>query len=227
VPPVALALSRGCGNPTGFADLAAGEVVVDLGCGAGIDVILAAGRVGPTGIVVGIDASPKMIERARQAVADAGYADRDIELKAASIEETGLPSEFADAAVSNCVINLVPDKPAAFSEALRILKRGGRLAVSDILWAEHLEPDLEARLREQWSGCLGGAAVEEDYWDILYEAGFVKVHVVSRHVLAPHELYAIACCPGEEFSESPSIADLAMVQDNIESVKFTAIRPFG
>jgi len=176
---------------------------------------------------VGIDLSPGMIERARRAVAEAGYADREIELKVGSIEDTGLPPDFADAVMSNCVINLAPDKRAVYAEALRILKKGGRLAVSDILWTEHPEQDLELRLRERWAGCLGGAAVEADYWDIVDDAGFVKVQVVARHVLEPHELLAIACCPGEEFSSAPPPGDLARMNGIVESVKFTAMRPFG
>ncbi|MFQ6008877.1 MAG: methyltransferase domain-containing protein [Candidatus Zixiibacteriota bacterium] len=112
VPEVALNLSRGCGNPTGFAKLQPSEVVVDFGCGGGIDVILAAHKVGSQGRVVGIDFAPQMIERAKQSVAEAGWQDKHIELHVADMEKTQLPGGFADVVISNCVIILCPDKAA-------------------------------------------------------------------------------------------------------------------
>ncbi len=121
LPTAALALSRGCGNPVGCAELMRGETVVDLGCGGGIDVILAATQVGPTGWVVGIDFTPEMIEAARAALATGGLAER-VELRAADLAVTGLPDLCADVVISNCVINLCPDKTAAFREAFRLLR---------------------------------------------------------------------------------------------------------
>lgn len=122
MPEIALKFSRGCGNPTGFANLQLGDVVVDFGCGGGIDVILAAHKVGSQGRVIGIDCAPQMIELAKQAVAEAGFQDRNIEFHTAYLDKTQLPEDFADVVISNCVINLCPDKDAVYKEAFRILR---------------------------------------------------------------------------------------------------------
>lgn len=225
VPEIALNLSRGCGNPTGFANLQPGDVVVDFGCGGGIDVILAAHKVGLQGRVVGIDFADQMIERARQAMAEAGLQGRNIELRVSGMEKTQLPGSFADVVISNCVINLCPDKDAVYEEAFRILRPGGRLAISDIVLTENIDPDLQERFRSTWAGCLGGAIAEEDYWQTVRRAGFAEIQVVARHTLTPQELEAMACCPGEEFTPAPAKEDLAVVQGKVTSIKFTAVKP--
>lgn len=217
-------MSRGCGNPTGFANLQAGEVVVDFGCGGGIDVILATHRVGPQGRVIGIDFSHEMIERARQAVAEAGLQDRNIELNLAGLEKTPLSDSFADVVISNCVINLCPDKDAVYKEAFRILKPGGRLSISDIALTECIDQKLRERFQSTWAGCLGGAVPEDDYWQIVGNAGFVEIQIVARHLLTSEELEAMACCPGEEFTPPPSKEDRALVEGIVASIKFTAIK---
>ena len=135
VPKIAFTLSRGCGNPAGFADLQPGEVVVDFGCGAGIDVVLAAHKVGSAGKVVGVDMTPHMIERAKQSVAEA-HVDETTEFLLADLEQVELPDGFADVVISNCVINLCPDKEAVYREAFRVLKPGGHFVVID-----HRAPD--------------------------------------------------------------------------------------
>jgi SAM-dependent methyltransferase len=224
VPAVALSLSRGCGNPTGFANIQPGDVVVDFGSGGGIDVILAAHKVGSRGRVIGIDFADQMIERATQAVAEAGLHERRVELYVSDIEKTRLPESFADIVISNCVINLCPDKALVYKEAFRILKPGGRLAVSDIVLTEDLDPELQARFRSTWAGCLGGAIAEEDYWQMVRHAGFAGIRVVARHLLSPEELEAMACCPGEEFTPPPSREDRALVEGKVASVKFTAVK---
>ncbi len=224
IPEVALNLSRGCGNPTGFANLQPGNVVVDFGCGGGIDVILAAHKVGKRGKVVGIDFTPQMIKRAEQAVTEAGLSDRNIELRIADIGESQLPASFADVVISNCVINLCPDKDAVYNEAYRILRPGGRLAISDIVFTEGINPQLRERFQSTWVGCLAGAISEEDYWQTVRKAGFVKVKIVARHTLTSQELEAMACCPGEEFTPPPSEEDRLLVEDKVASVKFTAMR---
>lgn len=225
MPEVALNLSRGCGNPTGFANLQPGEVVVDFGCGGGIDVILAAHKVGPQGRVVGIDFAPPMIERAKQAVAEAGLQDRDIKLLVAAMEKSPLADGFADVVTSNCVINLCPDKDAVYEEAFRILRPGGRLAISDIVLAENIVPELRERFRATWAGCLGGVIAEEDYWQTVRQAGFAEIRIVARHTLTPEELEAMACCPGAEYTPAPTKEELSPVQGKVASVKFTAVKP--
>ena len=225
MPEVALHLSRGCGNPTGFANLQPGDVIVDFGCGGGIDVILAAHKVGAQGRVIGIDGAPQMIERAKQAVAEAGFQDRSIELRTAYLDRTQLPAEYADVVTSNCVINLCPDKHAVYEEAFRILSSRGRIAISDIVFTEDIAPALRERFRPTWAGCLGGAIPEEDYWQTVREAGFAEIQIVSRHQLTPEELEAMACCPGEEFTPPPSKEDRVAVEGKVASVKFTAMKP--
>ncbi len=225
VPKVAMDLSRGCGNPSGFAQLEPGEVVVDLGCGGGIDVILAAHKVGVDGKVVGIDFAPQMIERSKQAVTEAGLQDRNIEFHVADIEKLQLPDSFSDAVISNCVINLCPNKDAVYQEALRILRPGRRLAISDIVLTESIDPDLQHRFRATWAGCLGGAIPENDYLETVKDAGFTELHIVARHILAPEELAGMSICPGKAFTPAAAEADLAKVQGKVVSIKFTARKP--
>ncbi len=225
VPEIGINLSRGCGNPTGFANLQPGEVVVDFGCGAGIDVILAAHKVGKQGRVVGLDFAPQMIDRAKQAVISSGLQEREIDLRVADLENSLLPQSFADVVISNCVINLVPDKKSVYGEAIRILKPGGRLAISDVILTEEIDPRLRERFQAYWAGCLGGAIAEENYWQTITNAGFDEIKTVSRHTLTPQELEAMACCPGKEFTPAAAQEDLAAVQGNVVSVKFTAVKP--
>ncbi len=225
VPEVALNLSRGCGNPTGFANLQPNEVVVDFGCGGGIDLILAAHKVGRQGRVVGVDFAPQMIERARQAVTEAGLQDRHIELRVADMERTPLPDSLADVVISNCVINLCPDKAAVYEDAFRILRAGGRLAISDIVLTENINLELRERFQSTWAGCLGGAIPEEEYWETVKKPGFAEIQIVARHVLTLGELEAMACCPGKEFTPAPNKEDRALVEGKVASVKFTAVKP--
>ncbi len=223
MPEIALDISRGCGNPTGFADIQPGEVVVDFGCGAGIDVILAAHKVGGKGKVIGLDFAPQMVERARQAVAEAGLKDRDIELRVADIGNLELPDNFADIVTSNCVINLCPDKEAIYKEAFRILRPGGRLAISDIVFTEYIDSQLKKRFQSTWAGCLGGAIPEEEYMQIIKSVGFNEIQIISQHTLTPEELHAMASCPGEEFTPPPGEEDRLLVEGKVASIKFTAL----
>lgn len=166
-----------------------------------------------------------MIERAKQAVAEAGLQDRNIELRVADMEKTQLLDGFADVVISNCVINLCPDKDAVYEEAFRILRPGGRLAISDIVLTEKMHFGLQERLQSTWAGCLGGAIAEDDYWQTVRKAGFAEIQIVARHLLTPEELKAMACCPGEEFTPPPSGEDLALVEGKVTSIKFTAVKP--
>jgi SAM-dependent methyltransferase len=223
VPEIALNLSRGCGNPSGFANLQPGEVVVDFGCGGGVDVILAAYKVGEQGKVVGLDFASQMIERAKQAVIEAGLQDRDIELRVADMGQSQIPNNFADVVISNCVINLCPDKEAVYEETFRILRPGGRLAISDIVLTEDINSQLQERFQTTWAGCLGGAIPEDDYLQIVRRAGFDKLQIVARHILTPEELEAMACCPGEKFTPPPNKEDRLLVEGKVASLKFTAV----
>ncbi len=169
-----------CGNPTAFASLQPGETVVDLGCGGGLDVFLAAAKVGPTGKAIGIDMTPEMIDLARRNAAKAsnGSALSNVEFYQATIDQLPLPDASVNCVISNCVINLAPDKAAVFREIARILKPGGRLAVSDIALKKALPPELSNDLMA-YVGCIAGAIAVEDYRRGLIDAGFAEVQVVD------------------------------------------------
>jgi arsenite methyltransferase len=165
-----------CGNPTATAHLRRGEVVVDLGSGGGLDVFLAARMVGPEGRAIGIDMTPAMIERAQVNAASGGYTN--VEFHQSTIDNIPLQDASVDCVISNCVLNLAPDKAAVFREIARILKPGGRLAVSDIALKAEL-PEEIARSMAAYVGCIGGALRIEDYRACLLAAGFEHVEIVD------------------------------------------------
>ena len=171
-------LGLGCGNPTAIANLQAGEVVVDLGSGAGFDALLAAEKLGNDGRFIGVDMTPEMLERARTNAVNAGYA-RTVEFREGLIEALPVASGSADVVISNCVINLSPDKASAFREAFRVLKPGGRLAVSDILLTEPLPPEV-AQSVAALIACVAGAETEEVYVGHIRDAGFVGIELQRR-----------------------------------------------
>lgn len=167
----------GCGNPLAFSDVRPGEVVLDLGSGIGMDAILAARKVGEGGRVIGVDMTPAMIEKAEQNVKFAGV-DGIVEFRLGEIEDLPVEAESVDWIISNCVINLSPDKPQVFREAYRALKPGGRLLVSDIVAAnlpQAIKEDISA-----WAGCIAGALEETEYLDAIRQAGFAEVAIVER-----------------------------------------------
>lgn len=165
-----------CGNPTATANLRPGEVVVDLGSGGGLDVFLAARKVGPTGRAIGVDMTPEMLERARAGAAKAGLSN--VEFLEGMIDDLPLPDASADCVISNCVINLATDKAAVFREIARVLKPGGRVAVSDIALKKPLPPELAADLMA-YVGCIAGAVPIADYVAGLEAAGFRDVTVLD------------------------------------------------
>ena len=166
-------LGLGCGNPTAIAALRPGEVVLDLGAGAGFDALLAARAVGPTGRVIGVDMTPDMLAKARENAVRAGVAST-VEFREGIIEELPVVSSSVDVVISNCVVNLSPDKARAFREAFRVLRPGGRLAISDIVLTEELPPAI-ASLAAAWVGCIAGAMLESDYLGVIEAAGFADV----------------------------------------------------
>ncbi|MCX8140056.1 MAG: arsenite methyltransferase [Gemmataceae bacterium] len=192
-------MALGCGNPTALANLKAGEVVVDLGCGGGIDVLLAARKVGPTGKAIGIDMTPEMIERARRNAARVGL--ENVAFYQATLDALPLPDASADCLISNCVINLVPDKAAAFREMYRVLKPGGRIAISDIALKRPLPPEL-ARSVAALVGCIAGALTFEEYIRLLQDAGFVQVQVLDSGA----DLNAYALVEGQSGCCSPAMS---------------------
>jgi ubiquinone/menaquinone biosynthesis C-methylase UbiE len=198
--------------------------VVDFGCGAGIDTVLAARKVGPSGKVVGVDFASHMIERAKQTVAEANVT-ATTEFVVSDLERVKLPDGVADVVISNCVINLCPDKEAVYREAFRILKPGGRLAISDIVYAGKIDPEVRERFQSTWAGCVGGAIEEDRYFQIVKDAGFTAVEVIARHPLQPKELEEMACCPGPEFTPVPAKEDIASVEGKVVSIKYRAARP--
>ena len=169
-----------CGNPTATANLREGETVVDLGSGGGLDVFLAAAKVGPTGKAIGIDMTPEMIQLARRNAARAndGRGYSNVEFHLATIDKLPLADNSVDCVISNCVINLAPDKPAVFREIARVLKPGGRLAVSDIALKQQLPVEISQDLYA-YVGCIAGAILVDDYKRQLIEAGFSNVQVID------------------------------------------------
>jgi arsenite methyltransferase len=161
--------SLGCGNPTAIAELAKGESVLDLGSGAGLDCFLAAHKVGPTGRVVGLDMNVDMIQLARRNAREIGVTN--VEFRLGEMETMPFPDASFDVIISNCVINLSPDKDAVLRESLRVLKPGGRLRVSDIVWLRQ-PTEGERNDLASWAGCVAGALVEDDYLSRLRAAGF-------------------------------------------------------
>jgi len=181
LPARAVAGSIGCANPVALAHLEPGEDVLDLGSGGGIDVLLSARRVGPTGRAYGVDMTAEMLELARANQAEAGVTNA--EFLEGRIEAVPLPDDSVDVVVSNCVINLSADKPAVFAEAHRVLRPGGRIAVADIAADEETTPDLRAD-EAAWAACIAGALTRDRYRSQLLDAGFTDIEIVDSHTVA-------------------------------------------
>jgi ubiquinone/menaquinone biosynthesis C-methylase UbiE len=230
-----------CGNPTAIANLRAGEVVVDLGCGGGLDVFLAASKVGPAGKVIGIDMTSEMLELARKNAARGvnGQPITNVEFHQATIDNLPLPSGSVDCVISNCVINLAPDKPAVFREIARVLKPGGRMTVSDIALKRLLPAEIGEDLLA-YVGCISGAIPIEEYRKQLHEAGFTAVEVIDSgsdlNAYAKVENQASCCSstpvasPGQAARDTlhARLLDLLSrynVNDYAASVRVFAVKP--
>jgi arsenite methyltransferase len=198
VPAAAFLASLGCGNPTALAQLNPGETVLDLGSGGGIDVLLSARRVGPTGFAYGLDMTDEMLALAERNRAEAGV--ENVSFLKGHIEEIPLPDNSVDVVISNCVINLSADKARVLREAFRVLKPGGRFAVSDVVAQGELPADLRASM-DAWVGCVAGALEENEYRLLLSAAGFTGIEVQVTRVYDPKDLAASergdeGCCGG-------------------------------
>jgi arsenite methyltransferase len=193
LPQGALLASLGCGNPTALAELALGEVVLDLGSGGGIDVLLSAQRVGSTGKAYGLDMTDEMLALARENQRRAGLSN--VEFLKGEIENVPLPDRSVDVIISNCVINLSADKGRVFAEAFRVLKPGGRFAVSDVVIRGELPPAVR-RSMELWVGCVAGALDEREYVRRLEAAGFVEVGIEPTRIYAVEDARAVLAGAG-------------------------------
>ena len=183
--PESAILGLGCGNPTALADLKEGETVLDLGSGAGIDVFLSANKVGESGHVIGVDMTKEMIKRAEKIAKENGY--KNVEFRFGEIESLPVKDNAVDVIISNCVINLSPDKLQTFKEAFRVLKPGGRLMVSDLV-TEGVLPDDIMKSFDAWSGCIAGALEKKVYLETIKKAGFRNVKIVSQNRYTQKEI---------------------------------------
>jgi len=215
-------LGLGCGNPLALASVKSGETVLDLGSGAGFDCFLAAHRVGKNGRVIGIDMTPEMMERARENARQGNYPN--IEFRLGEIENLPVADSSVDVIISNCVINLAPDKGKVFSEAFRVLKPGGRLMISDIVLLKEL-PDFIKSSIEAYIGCLSGAIMRDEYLAAIKAAGFQEVAVVDE------SSFPIECMANDptaraiiESLEIP-LAAVKEVAGSVASIKVYGIKP--
>ena len=181
-------LSLGCGVPTAVADLHEGETVLDLGSGAGADVLISARRVGPTGRAIGLDMTDEMLELARANAREAGL--QNVEFRKGYLEDMPLPDSSVDVVISNCVINLSGDKPQVLREAARVLKPGGRFAVSDVIADEDMDAATRADMAA-WTGCVAGALTRAEFERTLTDAGFTDIEITETHRVHEHAASAI------------------------------------
>lgn len=220
--PAGADLGLGCGNPIALASLKKGETVLDLGSGAGIDCFLAARKVGKTGRVIGVDMTHEMLEKARKNAEKGKYTN--VEFRLGEIENLPVADSQVDVIISNCVINLVPDKQRVFEEAFRVLRPGGRLMVSDIVLLKKL-PESVRKSVAAYTACVSGALLKNEYIGKIKAAGFAEVEIIdeSRYPLDLIEDDSLACdCIGEL---PVSKADLKRTADSIASIKVSGIKP--
>jgi ubiquinone/menaquinone biosynthesis C-methylase UbiE len=184
IPPEAI-FGLGCGNPTALAEINEGETVLDMGSGGGIDVFLSANKVGVQGKVIGVDMTNEMVETAVKTAETGGY--ENLEFKLGEIEDLPIKNNSIDVIISNCVINLTPNKLIAFKEAFRVLKEGGRILVSDIV-TEGQIPDEIRKSFQAWSECIAGAMEKQEYLETIRKAGFKKVEIIEEHIFTEPDL---------------------------------------
>ena len=215
-------LGLGCGNPVALASLVEGETVLDLGSGAGFDCFLAASKVGGRGKVIGVDMTPEMLDKARENARKGNY--ENIEFRLGEIENIPAADNSVDAVISNCVINLSPNKKRVFAEAFRVLKSGGRLMVSDIVLLKEL-PDFIINSIEAYVGCISGAMMRDEYIEAIREAGFGEVKIVDETVF-PIELMANDPTAQAIINELDiTTEDIKDIENSVVSIKVQGIKP--
>ena len=214
-------LGLGCGNPTAIAALKPGETVLDLGSGAGFDAFLAARQVGQTGKVIGVDMTPDMLSKARANAVKGGITN--VEFRQGEIEELPVESGTVDTIISNCVINLSPDKPKVFAEAFRVLKPGGRIAVSDIVLTEPL-PDYVRDSVAAYTACVAGAVLKDEYLDAIKRAGFQNIEIVGENVFDLDFLDMAPELMKEAEALGLTLEKIAHISETIVSIKVSAVK---
>lgn len=215
-------LGLGCGNPVALASLEAGETVLDLGAGAGFDCFLAANRVGQSGRVIGVDMTPEMIDTARRNARKGGYGN--VEFRLGEIENLPVADSSVDVVISNCVINLSPDKPRVFSEAFRVLKAGGRLMVSDIVLSKELPSSIKDSILA-YVGCISGALLKEDYLSAIRSAGFGPPAIVEQAPFAAECLATDPVAKGILGEVGVTPDNVSEISGTILSVRVQAVKP--
>ena len=215
-------LGLGCGNPIALASIKEGETVLDLGSGAGFDSFLAASRVGPTGKVIGVDMTPEMINRARENAAKGSYSN--VHFRPGELEDLPVEDNSVDIIISNCVINLVPDKEKAFKEAFRVLKPGGRLMVSDLVLRQELPLGIKESI-EGYVGCISGAAMKDVYLDAIKSAGFDEVAVIEESAFSLDFFVSDSTDQSTDQSPGMSAEEVNEFADSVSSIKVRAIKP--
>ncbi|MEM3586435.1 MAG: arsenite methyltransferase [Candidatus Jordarchaeaceae archaeon] len=215
-------LGLGCGNPVALASLKEGETVLDLGSGAGFDCFLAAHRVGPSGKVIGVDMTPEMVEKARENARKANY--RNVEFRLGEIENLPVADNSVDVIISNCVINLSPDKARVFQEAFRVLRPGGRLLISDIVLLKELPSSIK-NMVAAYIGCIAGAALKNEYLELIRKAGFQDVKIIDETPFIPKNMDGDPAVEG--YSKIFNIApeELKSYADAIISIKVQGLKP--
>ncbi len=219
--PLGSNLGLGCGNPVAIASLQEGEIVLDMGSGAGFDCFIASMRVGSTGKVIGVDMTTEMVDRARANARKAGFTN--IDFRQGDLENMPVADNYVDVVISNCVINLVPNKKRAFKEAYRVLRPGGRLAFTDVVLLKDL-PEFVKASTGAYISCLAGAIFKEEYTELMRSVGFEEITVVNNCTF-PIEIL-ISDCGGQAIEEIPELSSwqIQQMERSISSVKVSAIK---
>jgi len=215
-------LGLGCGNPTALASLEEGETVLDLGSGAGFDCFLAANKVGTSGKVIGVDMTPEMLDTARRNAKKGNYTN--VEFRLGEIENIPAANDSMDVIISNCVINLSPDKPKVFREALRVLRPGGRMMVSDIVLLKELPEFIKSSI-EAYVGCVAGAMLRDEYIDAIKAAGFAPVEIADESTFPTESMADDPMVKAFIEESNVPIEELREIGNSIVSIKVRATKP--